>query len=120
VAIPSGLFGPFDLTAQVIDARIPFSLPGAYLLGPAEPLNPGAVIPRYAGRSDDDVAARLKRHVGAYPKFLYDTFPTALLAFEKECGLYHTFNPPDNIVHPARPQGTRLKCPWPGCTALFY
>lgn len=32
-------------------------------------------------------------------------------AFEKECHLYHDFNPPDNTVHPARPAGTQYLCP---------
>ena len=33
------------------------------------------------------------------------------------CWLYHTFNPADNGIHPARPQGSNSLCSWIGCTA---
>src|SRR5947209_8383324 len=44
-------------------------------------------------------------------------FTSSLAAFEKECWLYHTFNPADNGIHPARPQGSNSLCSWIGCTA---
>jgi hypothetical protein len=34
-------------------------------------------------------------------------------AFEAECSVFHTFAPPDNKTHPARPQNADWKCP--GC-----
>ena len=47
----------------------------------------------------------------------FGRFTSSLAAFEKECWLYHTFNPADNGIHPARPQGSNSLCSWIGCTA---
>jgi len=120
VATPTGLYGSFDLTARTIDAVIAVVTPGAYALGTSSILDRTHLEILYIGRSDDDVRARLKRHVGEYSHFQYVLLPSALSAFEKECWLYHTFSPRDNILHPARPQNVRCDCPVPGCTALFY
>jgi hypothetical protein len=66
----------------------------------------------YVGRSDTDVAGRLKQHAAEwYPQFFYEYYPSSKAAFEKECNLYHDFNPPDNKAHPARPQNSNWKCP---------
>jgi hypothetical protein len=49
--------------------------------------------------------------VGKYKRFKYGYASSAKAAFEKECKLYHDFEPRDNEVHPARPAGTNWECP---------
>src|SRR2546422_469473 len=55
--------------------------------------------------------------VTASSMITFGRFTSSLAAFEKECWLYHTFNPADNGIHPARPQGSNSLCSWIGCTA---
>jgi|SRR5208282_192051 len=110
----SGLKGPFKLTHAGIDKEVTKISPGVYALG--EVKNDTFTI-LYVGRADDDVAKRLGDHVPKwYPDFKYEYYPTAKAAFQKECNLYHDFNPKDNDIHPARPSGTTYPCP--RCNAL--
>jgi hypothetical protein len=107
----SGLSGPYNLTSAGISANVTLASAGAYALGDTKN---GVFQIYYIGRSDDDVAGRLQEHVSKwYPQFKFGYFSTAKAAFEKECRLYHDFNPPDNQVHPAKPSGTNHGCP--GC-----
>jgi hypothetical protein len=105
----SGLRGPFPLTHTGIDAQVTKVSPGAYALGKTED---DKFKISYVGRADDDVAKRLGDHVPKwYPQFKYEYYPSAKAAYEKECNLYHDFNPPDNEIHPAAPKGTNHRCP---------
>jgi hypothetical protein len=104
----SGLKGSFELTDDKIDREVTETSAGAYALGHTD----GTTFHiKYVGRSDDDVNNRLHDHVGKYKRFKYDYFPTRKSAFEKECNLWHDFDPVDNKIHPARPSGTNWKCP---------
>jgi hypothetical protein len=106
----SGLEGPFPLTTIGVDSAVKYASPGAYALGQTD--NAGTFHVHYVGRADDDVAGRLQQHVPRwYPQFKYGYFQTAKAAFDKECALYHDFNPPDNQIHPAKPANTNCKCP---------
>lgn len=107
-----GLYGPFPFTDDGVDANIRSTAPGAYALGKS---SGGVFYISYVGRSDTDLNGRLHEHVGKYTHFKAAFFETPKDAFEKECNLYHDFGPPDNSVHPARPQGTNYRCPVPGC-----
>ncbi len=111
----SGLKGPYALTDDMIDDEVTRTSAGAYALGK---LSGDTFYIEYVGRSDTDVNNRLHDHVGNYPKFKYDYFGSAKAAFEKECNLYHDFNPSDNKAHPARPNGANWKCPVADCDAL--
>ena len=114
MASNSGLMGPYQLTPMGIDNAVTKKSAGSYLLGKTEG---EAFKVYYAGRADEDINSRLKQHVSAwYPEFKFDYFPSAKTAFEKECDLYHEFNPPDNEVHPCRPKNSSLTCP--RCSAL--
>jgi hypothetical protein len=105
----TGLSGPFNLTADGVSAAVKQKSPGAYALGKTEN---GAFAVHYVGRSDVDLAARLQQHVFKwYPHFKCGYLPSPKSAFEKECRLYHDFNPPDNDVHPARPSNSNWGCP---------
>ncbi len=109
----SGLKGSFALTDEKIDEEVTKTSPGAYALG----YTSGATFHiEYVGRSDTDVNDRLHDWAGKYKRFKYDYFSSAKAAFEKECNLYHDFDPADNKVHPARPQKTSWTCP--RCRAL--
>lgn len=111
MAIAMGLAsGPHALTDAGVDAAVELILPGAYVLGKMG--LDGVFYIDYVGRSDDDVAGRLKQHTPErYPQFFYGYYPTAKAAYEKECWLYHTFKPQDNKVHPAKPKNSWLSCP---------
>ena len=111
MATPMGLAnGPFPLTQEWVSRTVTSKSPGAYVLG-----NMGAdgvFYISYAGRSDDDVAARLLQHVPEpYPQFFFRYYSSAQAAYEKECWLFHTFGPEDNKVHPASPKNSYLSCP---------
>jgi len=93
-----------------IDVFVSSTSPGAYVLDRSAG---GAFTAHYAGRSDDDVAGRLKQHVsdGIYKYFKFEYATNSKAAFEMECRLYHELNPPDNDIHPAKPKGTNYVCP---------
>jgi hypothetical protein len=105
----NGLHGPFALTDQVIDQEVSQGQPGAYVLEESADLVNFLVV--YVGRSDTDVNNQLHVHVGSYKRFRFDYCSSAQSAFEKECALYHDFEPRDNPIHPQRPAGTKWKCP---------
>lgn len=63
------------------------------------------------GRSDYDLNDRLKDHLGSYKHFKYGFWKTPAEAYAHECRLYHDFSPPDNAIHPDRPEGSTLRCP---------
>ncbi len=104
----SGLKGPYNLTTEVIDASVTLKSAGAYALGKTKA--DGFYI-SYVGRSDDNVNKRLKDWVKAYPEFKFEYCPSPKAAFEKECNLYHDFEPPDNTIHPDRPDNSNWQCP---------
>lgn len=106
--VSSGLRGSFPLTAQGIDANVTQKSPGAYALGHTTDTTFHIT---YVGRSDSDVAKRLHDHIGKYRRFKYGYFGSPMAAFDKECRLYHDFDPPDNKYHPARPDGSGWECP---------
>jgi hypothetical protein len=104
----SGLSGPWEMTAAKIDAVVTKTSAGAYALGYTRD---GTFYIKRVGRSDKDLNARLKSYIGDYKQFKCDYFSSPKAAFEKECGLYHDFNPDDNVVHPDRPNGSNWSCP---------
>ena len=108
----TGLKGPYALDAVTIDRVVTQKSPGAYALGRSDA---DTFYVGYVGRSDVDVAGRLKQHVGKYAQFKFEYYPSPKAALDKECYLYHDFGGPqgvlDNDVHPARPDGTNWQCP---------
>ena len=110
-AVPStGLRGPYPLTTDGVTKSVTSTLPGAYALGFSDEKETFHV--QYVGRSDDDVKARLLKHVPEpYRQFKFEYYASAKAAFEKECELYHDFPNDNNKLHPARPEGSYWKCP---------
>lgn len=108
VEIPA-LNDPVALTQDAIDGAIAPKTPGAYVLGT---MNANHVMSvSFVGRSDDDLAAKLKRHIGNYPAFAHVTATSAAEAYQMECRLYHELRPSRNVMHPVRPARTDGACP---------
>jgi len=107
--------GPYDLTYSEIDNIVTLKeFAGNYALGFVD--KAGAFYVHYVGRSDTDIAFRLKKHVyeEKYPKFMYSYANSVKEAFEKECRNYHDFGGAevlDNEIHPDKPEGTNYRCP---------
>lgn len=108
----TGLRGPYQLIQGSINENVTRVLPGAYALGP---VRNEIFYVHYTGRSDSDVASRLKKHIGEHPYFKFDYFLSPKTAFEKECRIWHNFGGPegklDNEKHPQRPTDSNWQCP---------
>ena len=109
VMAKSGLIGPYRLTFEGIDSAVTRRSAGVYALGHAAA--DGRFFVKHVGRSDLDVKARLREHIGSANLFKYEYYPSSQAAFEKECELFHDLTPPSNRIHPGRPKGTTWACP---------
>ena len=99
---------PDTLTKDKVDSAIKHKTAGFYVLGT---LGDNKVMKvSYVGRSDDDLAAKLKRHVGNYSAFAYATAESPILAYHGECRLYHALKPSKNVLHP-RKLAAEWACP---------
>lgn len=72
----------------------------------------------YVGRSDNDLRGRMlsssnEGHGYKYFWFKYVTSP--MRAYQLECEWYHKYEPRDNTIHPAVPQGAFWRCPVSRC-----
>ena len=76
---------------------------------------------RYVGRSEVNLAERLKQHAsdGRYKDFRYMITDTVKHAFEVECNWYHDHEDNGrklaNKEHPKRPKDKNFKCPKETC-----
>lgn len=70
--------------------------------------------PRYTGRSDRDLARRLRSHARAAGTdyFAFDVHPSPERAFVAESASFHVAGHLDNRIHPATPHGSTIKCPF--------
>jgi hypothetical protein len=106
------LRGSFSLNEETIDEQVGEVLPGVYALGY---LREKTFIIQHISRSDTDVHARLKEHIGKYDRFKFEYYESPEAAFFKECELYHEFRGPegelDNKRHPEKPKGATRSCP---------
>ena len=106
----TNLEGPNRLIVDEIDVAVPASAVGTFALGHLD--YKGRFLVQYVGRSDGDLRAVLRSKIGAEPLFKHLTFATPKEAFEKECELFHKFQPPGNFLHPERPKGSTWTCPY--------
>jgi len=100
------LEGPYDLNN--IDYIMTKKLPGVYIL------SRDGRYAHYVGRSDNDLANRIKSSAKegiGYKYFFVEYASSPRDAYLKECEYYHKYNPPDNTNHPAVPEGTNWRCP---------
>ena len=99
------------LDDHTISTAVRETAPGVYALDRS---SQGGFSASYVGRSDSDLRASLRQHVGSYRFFKYAYCASAAAAFEAECELYHEYRPADNLVHPSH--GPDGKCPQCGAT----
>ncbi|MBD9361008.1 hypothetical protein [Methylomonas fluvii] len=105
--------GAYDLSNAKINELITESAEGNYALGIINQKTNKFVV-KYVGRSETDLNARLKQHVGRYPKFKFSYAASPKAAFEKVCQNYHDFGGSKkllNHVHPTRPADVDWQCP---------
>lgn len=105
--------GAFDLTNHKIDELITRTCEGNYALGVINQKTKKFVV-KYVGRSETDLNARLKQHVGKHPKFKFSYAASPQEAFEKVCKNFHDFGGVKKLVnhiHPTPPADTEWKCP---------
>lgn len=106
VTLKVAVNGPFKLDSQILNAVVTRTSAGAYVL-----VNVYDTKAQRVGRSDSDVNDRLHNWIGKYGRFFFAYASSRKDAFEKECHLYHDLTPPDNVIHPDRPNGSGWKCP---------
>jgi len=100
------LAGPYALSQAIVVQTVAKGTPGVYVL-----FRNGNTA-AYAGRSDVDLQGRLLDHVNTgYQQFWFAYATSPKDGFEKECHLFHDYNPPDNKIHPQRPVGSDWRCP---------
>lgn len=100
--------GPYLLNKNTIDRFVTQTSVGGYIL------SSDGVNASYVGRSDSDLNGRLKWWVDNSQKYLHFWFEytsSSKLAFELECRIWHRYNPPDNKLHPDRPENSYWQCP---------
>jgi len=105
----TGLVGPYPLRYEQIQKAIGRVAAGAYALGYASADGGFGVL--MVGRSDTDLGSTLTNHIGTQSLFKFVISGSPMLAFEKECELFHDFSPPNNRRHPERAAGTKWTCP---------
>jgi hypothetical protein len=106
--------GAYDLTNGKIDELVSHVCAGNYALGVIS-LKTNKFVVKYVGRSETDLNARLKEHVGKHPKFKFSLAASPQEAFEKVCRNFHDFGGIKklrNNVHPTPSAGSGWKCPF--------
>jgi hypothetical protein len=112
----TGLEGPYPLERKTIDVTLTRASAGIYVLGNDDGED---FHIHYIGRSDSDVAARVREFVGFYSQFAFAYSDSANAAFDKECQLYHDFGQSlDSKLHPSRPAYSSWHCP--RCSIFDY
>lgn len=109
-----GMNGPYPLTKEDVDQRIPVGSIGNYAYGYKN--IDGIFIVKYVGRSDNDLNDRVKHGIGQYKLYKFCIAKNSKEAYEKECKNYHDFGGMegilDNDIHPDKPDNTDYECPY--------
>ena len=102
------------LGSEFIDKHVVGGRIGVYVL---DKYQPGPFTTHFVGRSDSDVADRLKKWAsdGGFLYFKVKYEPSTNSAYELECQIYHDLKPVENIIHPEAPDGTSYPCPGASC-----
>jgi hypothetical protein len=110
----SGFSDLHRLDNKYIDKHVVGGRIGVYIL---DKYQPGPFATHFVGRSDNDVADRLKKWVsdGGFLYFKVKYEPTTKVAYELECQIYHELKPVENIIHPDAPDSTSYACPSASC-----
>lgn len=116
------MLGPFALTDDEVNKRVPENVMGNYAFLQKKWLA-GEYFVRYVGRSDSDLKKEIKQQMRTdrakgCTHFKYSIAKSVKEAFEKECRNYHDFGGNTklhNKNHPDKPDGTEYECPVEGC-----
>src|SRR5438128_12184441 len=101
----TGLFGPYRLTFDAIDAAVTQTSPGVFALGHADP--GGRFCVNHVGRSEADIKIKLRDFIGSDRSLKYGSFPSSEPALPTEYALFPDVTPPRNLDPAARPNGAR-------------
>ena len=71
---------------------------------------------RKVSHVDGDLGRELRKYIGEYSGFRFKFFRSTRNAYDKECQIYHTFKPIENVTHPTRPRHTKFVCSVADCT----
>jgi hypothetical protein len=104
------LYGPYTLISANIDLAVTERRRAA-VFGLGRIGADGKFHALFVGRSEQDLAARLRRHIGEYGAFVYGYRASPLAAFHAECELFHLLDPEDNGAHPEPPEAAPWRCP---------
>ncbi len=98
--ILSNFTATYRLTHDNVDFVLQAKMPGVYLLQEG---NSVMARPTYVGRSDTDLADRLKDHIGKATYFRAAYCFTAEEAYQLELRIYNAYKPSRNILAPDAP-----------------
>lgn len=100
---------PYPLNVDVIEAMVPPSTPGVFVVGYDRTFD------ARIGRADVDLRRSLEELSDRYGYFHFEIVHTRKDRFERECELFHRLGGDrgqlDNEEHPLPPPGPQLKCP---------
>lgn len=101
---------PHLISTENIDKHVEKNKIGNYALGY---MKNGSFVPKYVGRSDNDLNTRLKDYIDTkYKRFKFMYQTSKRNAFIKECENYHDFiDQLDNKNHPRKPDNAKWICP---------
>ena len=106
----ASLKGPYRLSVEGIDLAVRKKSAGVFALGRLD--QDGHFCLSRVGRSDKDLNEALRSFIASEALFKFAYESDARRAFIRECELFHRFRPPANVLHPSRPDGTTLICPY--------
>lgn len=106
------MVGPFELTHDTIEKKINKDAAGTYVLGRMIPFGDARLfVPKYVGRSVQNLRERLKDH-GGFSHFKFRLTPSGEEAFRLQCEVFHRYRSSIiNRLHPSPPGSTARTCP---------
>jgi hypothetical protein len=104
------LDGPYRLLVDEVRLAVRQSPCGVYALGSLR--EDGLFAVSYVGADYVNVTEDLCNKIGTAPSFKFRAFSEPESAFLQLCYLFHSFHPSGNFVHPERPKGHRIGCPY--------
>lgn len=104
------LNGPYRLVYEEITFFVRAASKGVYMLGQQGQSN--RFLISYIGAGFTDVRSELLDRIGTASMFKIQLTQSADAAFRKQCDLFHQFQPSGNFVHPERPRGSSVQCPY--------
>ena len=118
----TGLGIPMPLTENIIntevDNSVDWSSSSVFVLGGIRKGNDGKLRfkVRLVKHVDGDLGASLRKYIDMYSGFRFKFFRSTQNAYNRECQIYHAFNPRDNREHPEPPRNTKFFCPITSCS----